>query len=314
MTKVQDMVRKVGPSVVGLGSGARTGSGVVVAPDRVLTLARRLRGDEVEVVLRDGSEVPGRLLAVDPDLDLALLEAQTGDAPAIAWAPDGPAPEIGAQVFALADPGGSGLRATVGAISGLPTRLRGRRGRPVDGVLEHTANLPSGSGGGPLVDPQGRVIGINALREPAGFILALPAAQVRPRVEALLEGRAAEPRRLGLAIVPSRAARRLRRSVGLEDRDGLLVRAVADQSPAAQAGVRRGDLITAFGGRALTGIDDLYAALDAAPLGRPVPLAVLRGAEERELAVTFADGEPRGRAGAGAEAGGEPEPDAERDA
>jgi S1-C subfamily serine protease len=281
-----DVVSAVGPSVIGLGRGARAGSGVVVDADRVLTLAHHLRGEEVEVRFRDGRAEDARLIGTDPDLDLAILEVTTGDAPPITWAEDGTL-AIGTRVFALGDPGGAGLRATHGAISAEPTRLRGRRGRPVDGVLEHTAPLPRGSGGGPLADGDGRLLGVNALRQPGGFILALPTAVVRPRVEALLEGRAAGPRQLGVAIVPPRAARRMRRAVGLPERDGLLVRAVVDGTPAAAAGVQRGDLLIALGEQQLTGMDALYAALDAAAPGQPVGLSVVRGSDEAALTVTF---------------------------
>lgn len=287
MAVVKDLAEQLAPSIVGLGRGARGGSGFVVAPDRVLTLAHHLRGEEVEVAFAGGRSERARVAAGDPDLDVALLEVATGDAPPLTWADDG-APDIGDDVFALADPGGSGLRATHGAVSGVPTQLRGRRGRPVEGVVEHTAPLPRGSGGGPLVDGEGRVIGVNALRQPGGFILALPAAALRQRVEAMLGGRAVEARTLGVALVPRRAARHMRRAVGLEDRDGLLVGAVVDGSPAGAAGVRRGDLVVALGGTPVARVEDLVRAIDAAPADATVTLVVVRGHDERELSVSFA--------------------------
>ena len=282
---LSQLVPRIASSVVGLRRGARGGSGVVLAPGRVLTLSHHLRADEVEVAFAGGRTARATVAGRDPDLDLALLDVDTGDATPISWA-GAEVPGIGAPVVAAADPGGSGLRVTAGAVSAAPTRLRGRRGRPVEGVLEHTAPLPRGAGGGPLLDEAGAVLGINALRQRGGFILALPASEVRPRAEALLAGRATEPRRLGVAIVPPRAARRMRRAVGLDDREGLLVRGVAEGGPAAAAGLQRGDLLVAAAGAPLDGIDALYAAVDAAPQDGPLVLRVVRGAEDLDVAVT----------------------------
>ena len=150
--------------------------------------------------------------------------------------PGAAAPTIGTPVIALGDPGGRGLRATPGFVSAEGRDVRGPRGRPIAGCIEHTAPLPRGSGGGPLVDLEGRLLGLNAIRLDGGLIVAIPAnARVAERVERLWSGEAVQPARLGVAIAPPRVARRLRRSVGLPHRDGLLVRSVADR----QRGRRR---------------------------------------------------------------------------
>ena len=143
--------------------------------------------------------------------------------------------------------------------------FRGPRGRRVAGSIEHTAPLPRGSSGGPLVDAQGNLLGLNAVRRDGGFILALPAdAALKRRVEALARGEAAERPRLGVALAPPRVARRMRAAVGLEPRDGLLVRQVVDDSPAASAGLQRGDLLVRAGDKPLASMDDLFDALDGA--------------------------------------------------
>src|SRR4051812_33299816 len=103
---------RVGPSVVGLGRGWGLGSGVVIAEGRILTNAHNLRREEVGVTFADGRREPAEAGGVDRDLDLAVLEADTGDAPAIAWEPGIAAPALGAPVVALANPGGRGLRVT----------------------------------------------------------------------------------------------------------------------------------------------------------------------------------------------------------
>jgi serine protease Do len=280
---VADTARRVGPAVVGIGRGWGRGSGVVVAPGQVLTVAHVLRGDEVAVTI-GGEVVEGRVLGADPDLNVALLAVDTGDVEPVAWADE--APEPGAPVFALANPGGRGLRTTFGMVSATGRGFRGPGGRRVTGSIEHTAPLPRGSSGGPLVDADGRLLGLNAVRRDGGFILALPAdAALRRRVEELARGEGSERPRLGVALAPPRVARRLRSAVGLAERDGLLVRAVVDGSPAAAAGLERGDLLVRAGDRDLATMDDLFDALDAA--GDTLPVVVVRGTEERELQVPF---------------------------
>ena len=284
---VRDAADKTGPAVVGLGRGWGRGSGVVFAPGQVLTVAHVLRGDEVAVSV-DGDVRDGRVLGADPDLDVAVIGVDTGDAPAVAWEP-AETPANGTPVFALANPGGRGLRTTFGLVSATGRGFRGPRGRRVAGSIEHTAPLPRGSSGGPLVDLAGNLLGLNAVRRDGGFILALPAdAALRRRADELARGEGAERPRLGVALAPPRVARRMRSAVGLDDRDGLLVRGVVDGSPAATAGVQRGDLLVRAGDRTLAGMDDLFDALDAA--GDTLTVGLLRGSEERDVDVALRAG------------------------
>lgn len=279
----------VGLSVVGLGRGWGLGSGVVIAPGQVLTNAHNLRREEVTVTFADGRRESAQVAGLDQDLDLAVLTVDTGDAPAIAWEP-GDAPGIGAPVIALANPGGRGLRATLGFVSSGGRSFRGPRGRRVRGAIEHTAPLPRGSSGGPLVSTDGNLLGINSLRLDGGLILAVPAsATVKERASLLARGEAPAPHRLGIAVAPPRVARRLRRAVGLPERDGLLVRAVEEGGPAAGAGLERGDLIVAVAGEEIKGIEGLYTVLDGLPQdGGELELTLVRGTEERTVTASFA--------------------------
>jgi serine protease Do len=289
--KIAAVAEQVGPSVVGLGRGWGLGSGVVIGEGRVLTSAHNLRRDQVTVAFADGRRETGELAAADPDLDLAVVEVDTGDAPVVSWEP-GDAPGIGTPVLALANPGGRGLRTTLGFVSSEGRSFRGPRGRRIGGAIEHTATLPRGSSGGPLVDVEGRLLGLNALRLDGGLILAVPAtAAVKERASRLARGEAPASPKLGVAVAPPRVARRMRRAVGLPERDGLLVRAVEDGSPAANAGIERGDLLVSASDRELDGVDALYEVLDAVPAGGGgVELTIVRGTEERPVTVQF---EPR---------------------
>jgi serine protease Do len=283
---VAGVADRVGPSVIGLGRGWGRGSGVVIADGRVLTNAHVLRGDEVAVRRPDGEVALGRVAGLDADLDVAIVAVDTGGAPAVTWDPAIVA-DVGAgqPVFALADPGGRGLRTTFGLVTATGRSFRGPRGRRIGGSIEHSAPLPRGSSGGPLVDAEGRLLGINSVRMEGGLLLALPAdAALHGRIDALARGEAPARPRLGVALAPPRAARRLRAAVGLPEREGLLVRAVEPDSPAANAGLQPGDLLVAAGDRTLHGYDELFDALEA---GGELTLKVVRGTDERDVTAHF---------------------------
>jgi serine protease Do len=281
-TAVGDLAGRVGPSVVGIGRGTR-GSGVVLSSGTVLTNAHNLRGDEVTVTFADGRRTTGSVVGFDGDGDLAVIAVETADAPAVEWG-DGDALVVGSAVFGAGATYGGGTRVTFGLVSAVARAFRGPGGRRIDGSVEHTAPLAPGSSGGPLLDAGGRLVGLNTNRIGEGFYLALPAnAELRARVDALAQGEAPRRLRLGVAVAPSHVARRLRRSVGLPERDGVLVRGVEDDSLAAGAGIEAGDLIVEVGGRSITDADDLFAALGA--LDVPFDVKLVRGAEERTVSV-----------------------------
>ncbi|WP_081685768.1 S1C family serine protease [Candidatus Solirubrobacter pratensis] len=284
---VAGVAERVGPAVVGLGRGWARGSGVVIGEGRVLTAAHVLRGDEATVTFADGRIAAGRVLGADTDLDVAVVETETGDAPVVEWDADAVVQlSVGTPVLALANPGGHGLRTTFGLVTATGRSFRGPRGRRIPGSIEHSAPLPRGSSGGPLVDSDGRLLGLNAVRREGGLILAVPADDaLRRRVDALARGEAAERPRLGVALAHPRSARKLRAAVGLPERDGVLVRGVVDDSPAARAGIERGDLIVAAAGKDVAAVDDLFDALDGAPA--TVTLRLVRGAEERDVEVAL---------------------------
>jgi serine protease Do len=283
---IAQLAEGVGSSVVGIGQRWGAGSGVVLGEGRVLTNAHNVRGDEATVTFADGRTAEGRVAGRDIDGDLAVIDVDTGGAPALPWADGAPA-SIGAPVFALANPGGRGLRVTFGFVSGVDRSFRGPRGRRITGSVEHTAPLLPGSSGGPVVNAAGQLLGINTNRLGEGFYLAIPAdGAVRERIDALGRGEFATPPRLGVAIAPAHVARRLRRAVGLPEREGLLIREVTEESPAARADLAQGDLIVAAGGQPVRTVDDLFDALQAAGAGT-VDLTVVRGTEERTIQVAL---------------------------
>jgi serine protease Do len=293
---IRQLAEGAGLSVVGIGQRWGVGSGIVLADGRVLTNAHNVRGDQVTVTFADGRTADGSVAGHDIDGDLAVIDVDTSGAPALPWA-SGASAELGMPVFGLANPGGRGLRVTFGFVSGIERSFRGPRGRRITGSLEHTAPLLPGSSGGPVLSAGGQLLGINTNRLGEGFYLAIPADDaLRGRADALARGESATSPRLGVAIAPGYVARRLRRAVGLPETEGLLIREVVDDSPAARAGLARGDLIVAAGGQPTRTPDDLFDALQAAR-GGTVELNIVRGTDERTVQVTFGDGGQPGQQG-----------------
>jgi len=285
-----------GTSVVGIGQRWGAGTGFVLSEGRVLTNAHNVRGDRVMVTFADGRTAEGSVTGLDMDGDLAVIDVDTAGVGALAWASRMPA-EIGMAVFALANPGGRGLRVTFGFVSGIERTFRGPRGRRITGSLEHTAPLLPGSSGGPVLNAQGEVLGINTNRLGEGFYLAIPADDaLRARAEGLARGESPASPRLGVAIASASVARRLRRAVGLPDADGLLIREVMEDSPAARAGLAQGDLIVAVAGHPIGTPDDLFDALRSAPGGTAL-MSIIRGTDERAIQVTFGEAGQPGQAG-----------------
>jgi serine protease Do len=285
LDELSDAIRSVsdtaGSAVVGIGQRTR-GSGVVISEGRVLTNAHNLRGDEVTVSFRDGRSIRGKVIGVDGDGDLAVIDVETTGSAPLAWSDADP--RVGDVVFGLAASHGGPARVTAGTISAVERSFRGPGGTRIGGSLEHTAPLAPGSSGGPLVDGSGRILALNTNRVGEGFYLARPAdAAFRDRVDALSRGETVSRPRLGIAVAPAAIARRLRASVGLAERDGLLVRGVEDGSPAARAGIREGDLLIEAAGRALDDPDTLPEIL--ASSGLPIELKIVRGDEERTVSV-----------------------------
>ena len=284
----QRALESAGPAVVRIGRGPGRGAGFVFAEGVVVTNAHNLRGPQVTITFADGRSAVGEVTGVDADEDLASIAVDTATITPLTWASISADAELGQTVFALALPAGGGTRITAGAVSAQGRAFRGPRGRLIDNGVEHTAPLGRGSSGGPVVDRDGRMVGISTHRLGDGFYLAQPAtAELRARLEGLARGESPSRLRLGVALAPVHAARKLRAAVGLSERDGLLVRGVESGGAAAAAGVRTGDLLVSAGQEALASVDDLARALDAAADAGEVTLGVVRGAEELSLQVTF---------------------------
>jgi serine protease Do len=281
-TSARSILTQLGDAVVTIGQDGR-GTGLVIGAGKVLTNAHNLRDRSTSVTFADGRSVQGVIAGADSDGDLVVLDVDTATVTPASWAAE--TPVAGDVVFAVSR-GGNQSRISFGMVTSSDLAFQGPRGRKVEGGVEHTAPLARGSSGGPLVDAAGNVVGINTHRVGRGFYVARPVdAALRSRIEDLSAGKSVSRPHLGVALAPPVVAAKLRKSVGLPEREGLLVRAVEDDSPAAKAGIAEGDLLVAIGDVALTSIDALYNALGAA--GDEVAVTVVRGTDERVVTVSF---------------------------
>jgi serine protease Do len=272
----------VGDAIVAIGRG----SGVVVDDGLVVTCAHNLHGDTAELLTADGRRLPATVLGADLDGDLAVLQVEALDIGPLERS--GMTVDAGDVVFAAANPYGQGVRVTSGQVTATDRSFRGPRGQRNTGALEHTAPLLRGSSGGAVVDSAGALLAINTHRLDGGFYVAVPVDEAWwRRMESLRTGSYRPRQRLGVAVLSPRTGRRIRAAAGLPERDGLLVRSVREDGPAARAGIESGDLLVASGDTTLATVDDLHDVLAAA--GDTLTLTVVRGVDERSVEVHFTD-------------------------
>lgn len=273
---------ELGESLVTIGQDGR-GTGMVIAAGKVLTNAHNLRDRTTLVTFADGRAEQGTMAGADEDGDLVVLDVDTGAVAPATWAEQ--VPHSGDVIFALSR-GGHRTRISFGMVSSVDVAFHGPRGRQVHGGIEHTAPLVRGASGGPVADAGGHVVGLNTHRTGRGFYVARPIDDaLRSTIADLAAGNSVVRPRLGVALAPPDVAAKLRASVGLPERAGLLVRGVEPDGPAASAGIAEGDLLVAVGDVALVSLEVLHDALGAA--SETLTLTVVRGTDERVVTVTF---------------------------
>jgi S1-C subfamily serine protease len=288
------VAERLAPSVANLrvtrGRRAGGGSAVVITPDGfLLTSAHVVEGSTRpgRASFVDGRELRFDVVGADPHSDLAVLRAEADDLVA-AELGDAERLRVGQLVVAIGNPNGFAGSVTAGVVSALGRSLPTGSGRIVDNVIQTDAALNPGNSGGALADGRGRVIGVNTAVAGVGLGLAVPVNDAtRQIVGALMtEGRF---RRAYLGIaggsrpLPPRLARRLGRGSGVE------VVQVVEGSPAAAAGLRPEDLVVELDGSPVTDVGDIQRLMVVEKIGAPVPVRVLRGGQELELALVPAE-------------------------
>lgn len=261
------------------------GETIVLTADHVVE-----REDDVTITLPDGRETKAQLIGRDPSTDLAALRLASGDlGAAAAPAETASGARVGNLVLAVGRPGPSGLRASMGVISLVDGPRRSWHGGEVEGILHLDLTLYPGFSGGPLVDLNGRVVGLNSSRLTRDPSTALPVAILTRVVESLVTHGRIRRGYLGVGTqqVPLPAA--LAQKAGLTQEIALLVVSVEGESPAEQGGMMLGDLLVTLGGQPVVDAETLRAQLGAERVSQPLAIKVIRGGEPKDLSVTVGE-------------------------
>lgn len=287
-----ETVESVGPSLVRIeGRRRMAASGIVWTEDGLVVTANHVvkRDQKLVIGLPDGQGVEAELVGRDPSTDLALIKVEASDLKPASR--NGHSDEevdlaVGQLVLALGRPGRT-VQATLGIISALGDSWRTGAGGQIDRYLQTDVLMYPGFSGGPLVNSQGHVIGLNTSALLRGISMAVPVTTVDKVVGTLLTHGRMRRGYLGVSTQPARLPEGVKDEVGQET--GLLIVSVESSSPAGDAGLVMGDAIVGLDGKAVRHHDDLLILLTGERVGKKVPVNIVRGGEIRTLEVMIGE-------------------------
>lgn len=264
------------------------GSGVILSPaGYVLTNNHVIEeADQIQVTLNDGRQASAAVIGTDPETDLAVLKIELGDLPVVTLG-NSDLLQIGDPVLAIGNPFGVGQTVTSGIVSALGRTQLGIN--TFENFIQTDAAINPGNSGGALVDINGHLMGINtAIYSRSGGSMgigfAIPTSTVRSVMEAIVKD--GQVTRGWIGVEPQDLTPELAESFGVATRQGVIITGVLQNGPAAQAGIRPGDVITRVKGRDVKDVPQLLSAVAALAPGESAELDVLRRAENLKITVT----------------------------
>lgn len=256
--------------------------GVIVTADHVVE-----RDEEIVIGLPDGEEAEAQLVGRDPGSDLAVLRIEGGTLAGAEIAPQDSA-RVGQIVLGIGRPDTGGMQASSGVIGVIGGPWRSRRGRRIEGYLRSDITFFPGFSGGPLIDVEGRVLGLNTSHFRPGPGVTIPSAAVATSVETLLQHGRVVRAYLGIGSQVTRLPEALAAKAGGQE-TGLLLVSVEAESPAGEAGLLVGDILVAIEGDPVPDTEALQTALGPDRVGESIRIDVLRGGEPAELSATLVE-------------------------
>lgn len=292
-----DIVDRVGRSVVAINARRRrSSSGVLWRSGIIVTAEHTISRDaEIRVTLPDDRTVTATLVGRDPGTDLAVLRLDATEAATLPTVTvDATASlQVGHLALALGRSLDSGISASLGVISAVGGTWQSWHGGRIDRFIRPALMLYPGTSGGPLVNAQGQVVGINTAG-PRHMTLTIPVETVNRVVDQLIsDGRIARGY-LGVGMQPVQLPTALLRSLDLSQAEGVLVVSVAPDAPADQAGVLIGDILIALDGTPISDVSDVHALLAGDRIGQPLTAQFIRGGRLQELTITVGERSTRG--------------------
>ena len=263
------------------------GSGIVWSADGLIVTASHVveRDEDITLGLPDGRTVAATLAGRDPGSDVVLLRASVAD---LTPAPRSTTPvRIGNLVLAVGRPGNTGAMASFGGVSVVGGAWRTAQGGTIEGYIRADVAMLPGFSGGPLVDADGNVLGLNSSTLGRGGGFTIPVAALESIVDSLLAHGRVRRGYLGVGAQAVRIPTALAEELGRER--GLLLVHVERDGPAERDGLLVGDLIVALDGEPVIEVDELQAKLSGDWVGRAIPIKVIRGGQFHEVAVTVGE-------------------------
>jgi S1-C subfamily serine protease len=265
-----------------------SGSGFLFTPDGfILTNSHVVHGaTKINVLLPDGRQFNAEAVGDDPHTDLAVIRIQ-GSSLISADLGDSQSVRVGQIAIAIGNPYGFQTTVTAGVISALGRSLRSQSGRLIDNVIQTDAALNPGNSGGPLVNSNGQVIGVNtAVILPAqGICFAIAINTAKFVAGQLIKDGRIRRSFIGVAGQDVPLHRRIIRYHHLEQESGILVVSIEPNSPAQKAGLREGDVLLSYESNSVEGIDQLHRLLTVEEVGKRATLSVLRGTDKIQLTI-----------------------------
>ncbi len=295
---VVNVVEKIGPTVVRIGAvkghgpyNADTGlgSGVIITPDGYIVTNHHVVDDAstIEVFLTTGESYKADVVGTDPATDIVVLRILANDLPFVAFG-DSERLRVGQLAIAIGNPLGFQNTVSTGVISAMGRTLQAEMGRVIDNVIQTDALLNPGNSGGPLVNSQGEVIGINTamIRQAQGIGLAIPSSTVSWVVSDLITRGKVRRAYLGIVGRVRPIENRIKRYFNLTQATVIEVLSVETKSPARAALLRQGDFIIAINDSSVSDFKDLHKVIAKKPIGSVFKLRILRDLQEKEIYVT----------------------------
>jgi S1-C subfamily serine protease len=263
-------------------------SGVCYTADLVLTADHSIeRDDDIKVTLPDGSEIKASLAGRDENSDLAILRLERPVGVPAERAPKDS--QVGQFVLAIGRPTPEGVQASLGVVSSVGGPVRTRRGGLLNRYLQTDAIPYPGFSGGPLVNAEGQIVGINTSGLTPGASLAIPASTAWETAASL--GKFGRIRRgyLGIRSQPAELSSNLQSQIGRSQANGLLLVGIENNSPASNAGLIVGDILVSIAGVPVEEHDQLLSYLAGDVIGKPVSVDILRGGQRQSVTLTVGE-------------------------